>query len=87
MMPTDLASMAPAGRDMTAPESDFASVVEPTWYERSARPNHCTLPGTETSAHAAMKRPVARQRHRRDRAPTAPSAPKDGVQTENDPGR
>jgi hypothetical protein len=55
MMPTDLASMTPAGRDMTAPEADFASVVEPTWYERSARPNHCTLPGAETSAHAAME--------------------------------
>src|SRR5439155_26214941 len=59
MMPTDLVSVAPAGRDMTAPEADLASVVEARWHERSPRPNHCTLPGTETSAHAAMERLTA----------------------------
>ncbi len=45
MMPTDLVSVAPAGRDMTSPEADLASVVEARWHERSPRPNHCTLPG------------------------------------------
>jgi len=55
MMPTDLVSVAPAGRDMTAPEADLASLVEARWHERSPRPNHCTLPGTETSAHATVK--------------------------------
>ena len=50
MMPTDLVSVAPAGRDMTAPEADLASLVEARWHERSPRPNHCTLPGTETSS-------------------------------------
>ena len=55
MMPTNLVSVAPAGQDMTAPEADLASVVEARWHERSPRPNHCTLSGRETSAHAAMK--------------------------------
>jgi hypothetical protein len=55
MMPTDLASVAPAGRERMAPEADLASVVEARWYERSPRPNHCTLPGAETSAHAAVE--------------------------------
>jgi hypothetical protein len=43
MMPTDLVSVAPAGRDMTAPEANLASVVEARWHERSPRSNHCTL--------------------------------------------
>jgi hypothetical protein len=58
MMPTDLVPVAPAGRDMTAPEANLASVVEARWHERSPRSNHCTLSGTETSAHAASGRPI-----------------------------
>jgi hypothetical protein len=55
MMPTDLESVAPAGRDVTAPEANLMPVVEATWHERSPRPNHCTLPGAETSAHATVE--------------------------------
>jgi hypothetical protein len=62
MMPTDLASVAPAGRDMRTSEADLASMVETTWHERSPRPNHGSLPGAEASAlerltaHATVKR-------------------------------
>jgi uncharacterized membrane protein len=55
MMPTHHASVAPAGRDMTALEADLPSVVEARWHERSPRPNDCTLPGAETSAHVVME--------------------------------
>jgi hypothetical protein len=55
MMPTDLVSVAPAGRDMMTSEADLASVVEATWHERSPRPNHCALPGAKACAHAAME--------------------------------
>jgi hypothetical protein len=43
MMPTNLVSVAPAGRDVMASEADLASVVEAAWDERSPRPNHCTV--------------------------------------------
>jgi hypothetical protein len=59
MMPTDLASEAPAGRDMRTSEADLASMVETAWHERSPRPNHGSLPGAETSAHTAMERLTA----------------------------
>ena len=55
MMPTDLVSVAPTGRDVMASEADLASVLEAAWHERSPRPNHCTLPSAETCAHAGME--------------------------------
>jgi hypothetical protein len=68
MMPTDLVSVAPAGWDMTVSEADLVPVVEATRHERSPGPNHCTLPGAETSAHAAMEGSTTHATVKRGRA-------------------